>query len=208
MVSGQGGIVAGSRPPRKATPASPAKSLKLAICDTPSERDEVGVPKPFAIIEKGNDLGGDPDQEETFFPGQCVSQDLGKLPEHKLAHAIDLIGVSHWLRRATYRQTTDLLPVEIGQCDRERDLVVVRYILRLLGFSRAPEIYSKAVAHVAHRGRLRITIRADSRDRHVACIFENREDLFSQAGVHFSPPKRIHGEISDCPLPRLSFARV
>ena len=48
------------------------KSLKLAICDAPSELDEVDVPKPFAIIEKGNDLGGDPDQEETFFPGQCV----------------------------------------------------------------------------------------------------------------------------------------
>ena len=50
------------------------------------------MPKPFAIIEKRNDLGDHPDQEETFFPGQCVSQDLGKLPEHKLAHAIDLIG--------------------------------------------------------------------------------------------------------------------
>src|SRR5215471_13133907 len=68
------------------------------------ELDEVGVPKPFAIIEKRNDLGADPDQEETFFPGQCVSQDLGKLPEHKLAHAIDLIRVSHWLRRPTYGQ--------------------------------------------------------------------------------------------------------
>jgi len=96
---------------------------EVAICDAPSELDEVDVPKPFAIIEKGNDLGGDPDQEETLFPGQCVSQDLGKLPEHKLAHVIDLIRVSHWLRRPTYGQATDFLPVEIGQCNRVRDLV-------------------------------------------------------------------------------------
>src|SRR5262252_8390297 len=172
------------------------KSLNLTIWDAPSELDEVGVPKPFAIIEKGNDLGSDPDQEETFFSCQCVSQDLGKLPEHKLAHAIDLIGVSHWLRRATYGQTTDLLPVEIGECNRERDLVVVRYVLRLLGFSRAPEIHSKAVAHVAHRRRVRIAIWADSRDGHIACTFKNREDLLSQGGVHFftSEPK-FHRDI-------------
>ena len=65
------------------------KSLKLTICEAPSELDEVGVTKPFAIIEKRNDFGDHPDQEETFFPGQCVSQDLGKLPEHKLAHAVE-----------------------------------------------------------------------------------------------------------------------
>ena len=69
----QGGIVAGSRPRGPSRAGLTRKSLKLAICDAPSELDEVDVPKPFAIIEKGNDLGGDPDQEETFFPGQCVS---------------------------------------------------------------------------------------------------------------------------------------
>src|SRR6516162_1826442 len=181
---------AAGRDCRRFTAAAPSragltcKSLKLAICDAPSEFDEVGVPKPFAIIEKGNNLGRDPDQEETFLSGQCVPQDLGKLPEHKLAYAIDLIGVSHWLRRATYGQTTNFLPVEIGQCNCERDLVVVRYVLRLLGCSRAPEIHSKAVAHVAHRRRLRIAIRADSRDGHIACTVKNREDLLSQGGVH------------------------
>src|SRR6516165_1134033 len=138
----QGGIVAGSRPRGPSRAGLTRKSLKLTICDAPSELDEVGVPKPLAIIEKRNDLGDDPDQEETFFPGQCVSQDLGKLPEHKLAYAIDFICVSRWLRRPTYGQATDFLPVEIRQCNRERDLVVVRYVLRLLGFSRAPEIHN------------------------------------------------------------------
>jgi hypothetical protein len=42
---------------------------ELTICDAPSECDEVGVPKPFAVIENGNDLGGDPDQEDTFLSG-------------------------------------------------------------------------------------------------------------------------------------------
>ena len=43
------------------------KSRKLTIYDAPSERDDFGVPKPFAIIENGNDLRGDPDQEDTLF---------------------------------------------------------------------------------------------------------------------------------------------
>jgi len=120
------------------------------------------------------------DQEETFLSGQCVLQDLREFPEHQLTHAVDLIGVSHWLRRATHGQTTNFLPVEIGQCNRKRDLVVVRYGLRLLRFSRAPEIYSETVTHVADRCRLWIAVRADSCDCHIACPFEDREDFLSQ----------------------------
>jgi hypothetical protein len=101
MVSGRQGLSLVHDPRRQARRPHPQISETR---DAPSEFDEVGVPKPFAIIENGNDLGGDPDQEETFLSGQCVSQDLGKLPEHKLAHAIDLIGVSHWLRRATHER--------------------------------------------------------------------------------------------------------
>ena len=91
------------------------------------------MPKPFAVIENANDLGGDPDQEDTFLSGQCVPQDLRKLPEHELAHVVDLIRVGHWRCPATHGEATDFLPVEVGQRNRERDLVVVRYVLRLLG---------------------------------------------------------------------------
>ena len=72
MLSGREGLSPGHDRGAKPRP-HPQISETHTICDAPSELDEVGVPKPFAIIEKRNDLGDDPDQEETFFPGQCVS---------------------------------------------------------------------------------------------------------------------------------------
>src|SRR5215468_7701673 len=66
--------------------------------DTPSEFDEIGVPEPFPVVENRNDLRGNSDQEDTFLTGHCVSQDLWKLVEHKLAHAIDLFWVGHRCR--------------------------------------------------------------------------------------------------------------
>src|SRR5271166_5675485 len=131
-----------SYPDCRATTPSTGLAQNLGsslFCDAPSESDEVGVPKPFAVIENGNHLRDDPNQEDAFLSGQCVFQDLRKLPEHQLAHAGDLIWVGHWVRPATHGQASDFLPVEVGQCNCERDLVVICDVLCLLGFSLASE---------------------------------------------------------------------
>jgi len=93
-----------------------------------------------------------------FFYRPASLQDLRKFPKRQLAHAVDLIQVGHWFCCATHGQATDPLPAEIGERNRKRNFVVVSYVLRLLRFSCAPELYSETVAHVADRCRLWIAV--------------------------------------------------
>ena len=67
---------------------------------SPSDFYQIGVAKPFAVIEYRDDVGGDPDQKDAFLAGQCVPQDLWKLSQHELAHAIDLLRIGHRRRPA------------------------------------------------------------------------------------------------------------
>ena len=73
----QTGVAAGSRRPCQLCRASFSEVLNVTISNTPSERDQVGVPESLEVIENGNDLGGDPDQEEIFLPASAYCRICG-----------------------------------------------------------------------------------------------------------------------------------
>jgi hypothetical protein len=55
---------------------------------SPSDFYQIGVTKPFAVIEYRDNVGGDPDHKDAFLAGQCVPQDLRELAQNELAYAI------------------------------------------------------------------------------------------------------------------------
>ena len=101
--------------------------------------DEIGVTKPLAVVENGNDLRRNPEQDYLVQLSRRVRRDLGKLLEHQLRHLVYLSWIGDRLRPAADRQTTDFVPAGIRQVDRERDLGVAGDVFRFLRFAAQPK---------------------------------------------------------------------
>ena len=75
-----------------------------------AEFDEIGVAKPLAVIENGDDLGSHAEQHDIFQLSRCVARDLRELLEHKLGRAVHLSRIGEPLGPTADRQTTDVVP--------------------------------------------------------------------------------------------------
>ena len=76
---------------------------------------EIGMAKPFAIVEKGDDLGGNPKQHYVFQLSRRVACDLREFLEHQLARLLRLLWIRNRPGSAAERQTTNVVPVRVWQ---------------------------------------------------------------------------------------------
>ena len=105
--------------------------------------DEIGVAKPLAVIENGDDFWRNPEQFYFLHLSWRVRRDLRKFLEHQLGHLVDLLRVGDALSPAADRQTANFVPVGVRQIDRERDLTVAREVFGFLGSAAQPKKISR-----------------------------------------------------------------
>ena len=147
-----------------------SRNLVLAMI---TEFDEIGMAKPFAVVENRDHLGGHPKQHYVFQLSRRVACDLREFLEHQLARLLRLLWVGDPLGPTAERQTTNVVPARVWQIYGERDLIVASKIFRLLRVRRTTEIDREAMIDLTDRRRLWIAVFPDSRDRHVVCVIEN-----------------------------------
>ena len=61
----------------------------------PQSADKFGVAKPFAVIENGNDLSGNPEQHHALQSRRRVLRYLWKFPQHELSYPVYLFRVGN-----------------------------------------------------------------------------------------------------------------